>query len=72
MALTHAGKVFVVCVAVFAVAAYWLASRTEGGIVTITITDARGVTRYSGSPTNLSLPDSPDSSARFASAAARR
>lgn len=27
MALTHAGKVFVVCVAVFAVAAYWLASR---------------------------------------------
>ncbi|MGS0891541.1 uracil permease [Burkholderia stagnalis] len=27
MALTHAGKVFVVCVAVFGVAAYWLASR---------------------------------------------
>lgn len=27
MALTHAGKVFVVCVAVFAVVAYWLASR---------------------------------------------
>lgn len=27
MALTHAGKVFVVCVVVFGVAAYWLASR---------------------------------------------
>lgn len=27
MALTHAGKVFVVCVAVFGVTAYWLASR---------------------------------------------
>ena len=27
MALTQAGKVFVVCVAVFGVAAYWLASR---------------------------------------------
>ncbi|MCH1990993.1 uracil permease, partial [Achromobacter xylosoxidans] len=27
MALTHAGKVFVVCVVVFGVVAYWLASR---------------------------------------------